>query len=80
MGCLALLMKQGDSAMECRQDVHDAYNVRIDAGNREMAWGVSGVNTWYKNESGRITQNWPFTLLEFWEQTRSADPADYSFS
>lgn len=80
LGCVALLLKQGDSAMECKQDVHDAYNVRIDAGNQAMAWGVSSVNTWYKGESGRITQNWPFSLLEFWEQTRSADPADYLFS
>ncbi len=80
LGCLALLMKRHDAAMDCRRDVHDTYNERIDAGNRSMAWGQSSVNTWYKNDSGRITQNWPFTLLEFWQQTRDPDAADYTFS
>ena len=57
--------------------LHDAYNVRIDTGNRERAWGVSKVNSWYKNERGRVAQNWPFSLLEYWRQTRTPDPADY---
>ncbi len=39
-----------------------------------MAWGVSSVNSWYKNRAGRVTQNWPFSLLEFWEQTAPARP------
>ena len=80
LGCFALLMKEGHAALDVRSDVHDAYNERIDAGNLAMAWGQSSVNTWYKNDSGRITQNWPFTLLEFWQQTREPDPADYTFS
>ena len=66
--------------MSPRREVHDAYNERIDAGNRAMAWGQSSVSTWYEHVSGRITQNWPFTLLEFWQQTREPDPADYTSS
>jgi 4-hydroxyacetophenone monooxygenase len=42
-----------------------------------MAWGVSKVNSWYKNASGRVTQNWPFTLLAYWQQTRTVNPADF---
>ena len=80
LGCIALLLDRGHAAMDCKRDVHDAYNRRIDEGNSQMAWGLSSVNTWYKNENGRITQNWPFTLREFWEQTRAPEPADYSFS
>jgi 4-hydroxyacetophenone monooxygenase len=44
-----------------------------------MAWGVSTVNSWYKNEHGRVTQNWPFTLLEYWQQTKQIHPSDYVF-
>jgi 4-hydroxyacetophenone monooxygenase len=79
MGCLRLLLDTSHKAMDCRMDVHDAYNERIDAGNKQMAWGASTVNTWYKNEKGRITQNWPFDLIEFWRQTREPNPADYVF-
>jgi len=77
LGCLALLLEQGHAAMDCRQDVHDAYIERIDAGNANMAWGAPKVSSWYKNDQGRVTQNWPFTLKEFWEHTRRPDPNDY---
>lgn len=77
LGCIALLLNTESAAMDCKTDVHDAYNERIDKGNLQMAWGIADVNSWYKNEKGRVTQNWPFTLLEFWQQTREPDPADY---
>ena len=77
MDCLRLLLESGQRSMECRQEVHDAYNRRIDAGNARAAWGAPQVRSWYKNGRGRVTQNWPFSVLEFWQQTRAADPADY---
>lgn len=77
LDCLRLLLERGCQAMDCRQDVHDAYNLRVDEGNLQMAWGASSVNSWYKNDKGRVAQNWPFTLLEYWRSTRSPDPADY---
>ena len=77
MDCLRLLLESRRRSMECRQEVHDAYNLRIDAGNARAAWGAPQVRNWYRNARGRVTQNWPFGVLEFWQQTRSADPADY---
>ncbi|MFK7917729.1 MAG: flavin-containing monooxygenase [Ilumatobacter sp.] len=74
---IEMLLLNGWSSADCRQEVHDEYNQRIDDGNLKMAWGVSTVNSWYKADSGRVAQNWPFSLLEYWQQTRSADPADY---
>jgi 4-hydroxyacetophenone monooxygenase len=35
------------------------------------------VNTWYRNRAGRISQNWPFTLLDFWQRTRRPDLEHY---
>ena len=80
MGCLKLLVERGSAAMDCRRDVHDAYNEKIDAGNLGMAWGSPDVRSWYKNQHGRVTQNWPFTLLEFWNQTREPNPDDFTFA
>jgi 4-hydroxyacetophenone monooxygenase len=79
LGCIKLLLENGQAALDCRQDVHDAYNREIDAGNAEMAWGAPTVSSWYKNERGRVTQNWPFTLLEFWERSRAPRAEDYEF-
>ena len=80
MGCLKLLIAGDRAAMDCRRDVHDAYNEKIDAGNLDMAWGSPNVTSWYKNENGRVTQNWPFTLMEFWNQSKAPDPEDYEFA
>lgn len=79
LGCIALLLEEGRTALECRKEVHDAYNEIIDEGNLQRAWGAPNVNSWYKNDKGRVTQNWPFTLREFWERTRAPDPADFNF-
>ena len=79
LGCLRMLLEDGHRAMDCKQQVHDAYNERIDAANLQRSWGVSDVNSWYKNEHGRVAQNWPFNLVEYWQQTREPDPADYVF-
>ncbi len=77
LDCLRHLLTSGSTSIEVRSDVHDAYNELVDAENLQMTWGASEVSSWYKSGSGRISQNWPFTLLEYWDRTRTADPADY---
>lgn len=77
LGCLRLLLDEQADALEVKREAHDAYNGRIDAANARMAWGASDVNTWYKNEKGRVSQNWPYILLEFWQMTRQPEPEDY---
>jgi 4-hydroxyacetophenone monooxygenase len=75
-----MLLEHGARAMDTREAVHDAYNERIDAANELRAWGAADVHTWYRNAKGRIAQNWPFNLLEFWGQTREANSDDYVLS
>ena len=77
LSAIRTLLESGGRALDCKPDVHDAYNVAVDEQNGRMAWGAASVHTWYRNAHGRITQNWPFTLLEFWERTRRLDPDDY---
>lgn len=79
LGCLRLLAQGEARAMDCKPDVHGAYNERIDAANRQMVWGVATVNSWYRNAKGRSAQNWPFNLVEYWRQTREPNPEDYAF-
>ncbi len=77
LGLVKLILANRARAVEVRRDVHDRFNEAVDAENRRMAWGWSPVNSWYKNAKGRVAQNWPFTLLEYWQRTREPDPADY---
>jgi 4-hydroxyacetophenone monooxygenase len=77
LGLLREVVAAGASAVCVRRDVHDRFNEAVDAENRAMAWGWSDVRSWYKNDSGRISQNWPFTLLEYWRRTSQVDLAEH---
>ncbi|HWS48146.1 MAG TPA: NAD(P)-binding protein [Acidimicrobiia bacterium] len=79
LGCIEQLLDGDHRALDVRKDVHDEFNTRVDAENARMAWGWSDVNSWYKNEHGHVSQNWPFTLLEYWQRTLAPDPDDYEF-
>ena len=77
---LRLMVDKGARAIEVKRDVHDAFNARVDAANAQMAWGVEGVSSWYKNAKGRVSQNWPFPLVDYWEATRSPNLGDFELS
>jgi 4-hydroxyacetophenone monooxygenase len=77
LGLLQLVLGQGAKALDVKRDVHDRFNELVDAENKRMAWGWSTVNSWYKNATGRVAQNWPFTLLEYWQRTKQVDPVDF---
>ncbi|MET0728950.1 MAG: NAD(P)/FAD-dependent oxidoreductase [Acidimicrobiales bacterium] len=76
---IRMLLDGGHRSMDCRPEVHDEFNQRVDAANHMMVWGATEVNSWYRNAKGRVAQNWPFSLLEYWQQTREPDPDDYTF-
>jgi len=67
-------------ALDLRQDLHFVFNDKATAENRRMAWGWSDVNSWYKNDLGRVAQNWPFTLLEYWQRTLAPNPDEYELA
>ena len=72
-----LLLASGHRSMDVRPEVHDAFNLAVDEANSQRAWGASKVSSWYKNASGRVAQNWPFPLLDYWKRTRHPDPDEY---
>ena len=65
------------ATLEPKADVHDAFNEKVDAGQPLMAWGVPQVTSWYKNAKGRVSQNWPFPLVDYWAATLKPNPDDF---
>ncbi|MBZ6377456.1 hypothetical protein B5C34_04835 [Pacificimonas flava] len=80
VGALAELDRQGAAALDVKHSVHDRFNERVDAENEKMAWGQPGVSSWYKNAKGRVSQNWPFRLVDYWNATLAPDPEDFDFT
>ena len=77
VGALKLMAETGAATMEVKREVHDAFNVRVDAANALMAWGSPHVTSWYKNATGRVSQNWPFPLVDYWNATVAPNPDDF---
>jgi 4-hydroxyacetophenone monooxygenase len=77
LGCLKLMAETGAETLEVRRDVHDAFNAKVDAANAQMAWGAPQVTSWYKNDKGRVSQNWPFPLVDYWQATLAPNPDDF---
>jgi len=80
LGCIEHLLRNRLTSIDVKRDVHDEFGVAVDAENRRMAWGWSDVNSWYKNDLGRVAQNWPFTLLDYWQRTLRPDPEDFEMT
>lgn len=74
---LRITLEAGARSADCRPEACDRHNEMVDAGNAARVWGQADVPSWYRNAAGRVTQNWPGTLEEYWALTRTADPADY---
>lgn len=77
MSAIGQLLAGGHLAMDCREEPFWRYNERVDAGNLKKAWGTAKTTSWYKNSSGRASQPWPFSLLEYWQLTERVDLEDY---
>ncbi len=75
--CLLALRDGGIRTLECRQDVHDAYNARVDEAHGRMIWSHPGMNTWYRNRKGRVFANSPWRLVDYWSMTRTPDLRDF---
>lgn len=77
---MKLLAETGHSAMEPKPAVFEDFNARVDLANAGMAWGVPQVSSWYKNATGRVSQNWPFRLIDYWSATMKPEPAEFLMS
>jgi 4-hydroxyacetophenone monooxygenase len=75
--CLRELLERGLNSLECRRDVHDAYNERVDAQHERMVWRHPRVRSYYNNTRGRVTTNLPWRMLDYFELTREVDLADF---
>ena len=73
------LIETDSDAVEVRQQPYQDYQVKVDSALARMAWAHPGVNNWYKNAAGRVTQNSPWRLVDYRNLTLAFDPAEYAF-
>ncbi len=78
MQCLKALVENGRSELECRQEVHDAYNARLQDALSKMVWSHPSIeSSWYRNASGKLTVLSPWRLVDYWRWTKTPDLTDF---
>jgi len=73
---LRLLAGGAAERLEVRQDVYDAFQHELTERLASTVW-TSGCGSWYVNDAGRVTANWPGMPGEYVQRTARLDLADY---
>lgn len=66
----------GRAAWEVREDVERAFDEQTQAHLKNSVW--SRCSSWYRNEAGRVVNNWPGYMFEYVRATRRLDPGHYT--
>lgn len=79
LGVIGEMLATGARAVEVRPEAYAGYNDAVDEVNAKMAWGAPNVTSWFKNARGRVSQNWPHRIVDYWNGTHSDPSACYEF-
>ncbi|WP_436763456.1 flavin-containing monooxygenase [Streptosporangium sp. V21-05] len=77
MGCLPYLASRGP--MEVRPEAMATWRRSLDRAMEGMVW-QAGCTSWYKNATGRITNNWPGATTTYRRITRTPRPESFHFA
>ncbi|WP_416416403.1 flavin-containing monooxygenase [Paenarthrobacter aromaticivorans] len=79
LACLKTLIEEDKRSIEVKPEVVQEYNQAIDERLNRMVWTEPGLVSRFRNSTGRVITNHPWTLLEFWERTRSPKMDEFIF-
>jgi 4-hydroxyacetophenone monooxygenase len=77
MGCIDAILDGGLATIECKREVHDDYNRRLDDALSKTVWSHPGMTSWYKNKKGRVTTTSPWRLVDYWKWTKEPNLSDF---
>ena len=77
MSLLEQMFCQGIRVIDCKKEVCQDYNSRVDEANASRIWTHKGANNYYRNAQGRVVVNRAFKNLDYWNWTRSAKLSEY---
>jgi cation diffusion facilitator CzcD-associated flavoprotein CzcO len=76
VGAIRRVFDEQIGTLDLRADVMKAYNDRIQQELAKSVWATTD-RSWYKNEAGRITNNWSGSTARYWWMTRRVDLSVY---
>lgn len=77
MDMLAKMIDRDLSSVEVREDVFWDYNHELDEALSRMIWAHPNVTNYFQNAAGRIVVSSPWTYIDYWRRTQTANLDDY---
>lgn len=77
LDCIVKMIETGHRTMECKREVFEDYNAKLDAAQDSCIWGMDGVKSYYVNEQGRQIVNNPMRPSATYASIRHARLEDY---
>jgi 4-hydroxyacetophenone monooxygenase len=71
------LIESGQSSMEVRRDVFEAYNESVDEADTKVLWQKEGKGSYYLNAFGRNELNCPFHVQDAFLSMETMNLSDY---
>jgi cation diffusion facilitator CzcD-associated flavoprotein CzcO len=75
MDALHTLERSGARALAVRPEVQRASGEAVQERLRESVW--TRCQSWYRDDSGRVVNNWPGFMTEYVRATEAMDPDEY---
>jgi 4-hydroxyacetophenone monooxygenase len=75
--CVRMLVETGRDALEVREEAFEDYMSRSEAKLKQFVWSTEFGTSYFRNASGHVTTNSPWSLLEMWTWSKEPDPADF---
>jgi len=75
--CIRYLVESGNEELEVREEAFEDYMERTGAKLKQFVWSTDYGTTYFRNASGRVTTNSPWSLLEMWTWSQEPDPDDF---
>lgn len=77
LDCIVQTISGGHHIMECRREVFEEYNAKVDAAQDGCIWNMDGARSYYINEHGRQVVNNPLRPSASYLLMRHANLNDY---
>jgi len=74
--CVDKILSHQLKSLDVNKAVMRAYNDRMQGELAKTVW-VASCDSWYKNDAGKVVNNWPRSTLAYWWHMRSPDFSDF---
>ncbi|WP_339674118.1 NAD(P)/FAD-dependent oxidoreductase [uncultured Zhongshania sp.] len=76
MQCITKTLKEDLRSLQPTAVAQQAFNKRMQDALADTVWG-GDCGSWYKNESGKIINNWPYNTTRFGREMKTVDFDEY---